>query len=41
MTTDALTKVVMFAPPALAERALAHCDADAFVQTSSRAAVPV
>jgi FAD:protein FMN transferase len=32
MSADALTKVVLFAPPALAERALAACDAMAFVQ---------
>jgi thiamine biosynthesis lipoprotein len=30
-SADALTKVVLFAPPALAERALAACDAVAFV----------
>jgi thiamine biosynthesis lipoprotein len=31
MTADALTKVVLFAPPALAESVLAACDAQAFV----------
>ncbi|HEX4242451.1 MAG TPA: FAD:protein FMN transferase [Steroidobacteraceae bacterium] len=34
MTADALTKVVLFAPPAVAERALAQCEAHAFVQAS-------
>jgi FAD:protein FMN transferase len=32
MSADALTKVVLFAPPAVAERALAACDAMAFIQ---------
>lgn len=31
MTADALTKVVLFAPPALAESVMAACDAQAFV----------
>jgi thiamine biosynthesis lipoprotein len=34
MTADALTKVVMFASPALAEQVLASCDAQAYVQLS-------
>ena len=32
MSADALTKVVLFAPPRVAERALAACDAMAFIQ---------
>jgi thiamine biosynthesis lipoprotein len=32
MSADALTKIVLFAPPTVAERALAACDAMAFVQ---------
>jgi thiamine biosynthesis lipoprotein len=36
MTADALTKVVLFAPPRLAERALAACGAQAFVQPDGK-----
>jgi thiamine biosynthesis lipoprotein len=35
MTADALTKVVLFAPAQVAERALAACDAMAFIQQPS------
>jgi len=35
MSADALTKVVLFAPPELAERVLATCGAQAFVQSSA------
>jgi thiamine biosynthesis lipoprotein len=33
MDADALTKIVLFAPPALAEQVLSHCDARAFALT--------
>ena len=38
MSADALTKIVLFAAPQLAERALAVCDARAFIQSAAAAA---
>ena len=38
MSADALTKVVLFAPPRVAECALAACNAQAFVQARAEAA---
>jgi len=37
MSADALTKVVLFAPPQLAERALAACAAQAYIQPAAAA----